>query len=343
MAAVRIPGPLGDSDQHKWARAPGPLGGVGQGGRGTAPQGGYAPGPVGVGHLPLSAKGESNCKDGKEPFANVLWFLPEVEKIMRVRGLEVGARLQHRWLTGRANRLIGDPDDGNGSDRPLAIETVSMDWALRFARAQSMFKELQDSDAVLSSKGQKRLRELIDQRFSQSQGARIRFGEFPEGRAREQYYVARASLDLAEAYTAGMDDLNAALGRFEMYGIPAGVATLTEQMRVRVEVDSIGVYIADSFDFEGEQPLGRWRVPDEAEMGTIGSDPSQDKHGQMRSICPEEWVYLSNWVYRMYRTESGQFGEDFLVYSDIKVVGLTPVLVFDYPAPDWLKPRFGRG
>jgi hypothetical protein len=134
----------------------------------------------------------------------------------------------------------------------------------------------------------------------------------------------------------------AALANFGMYCIATGWATLTERMTVSVEIIGLGIYVYDSFDFEGEQALGRWKLPDQIEI-TPGVDRSRLEHGDMKHLCPEDWAYLSNWEFRMYRNEwGGQFGEDFLVFSDVKSVAVHPVMTFEYPAPDFIKGRFGK-
>src|SRR5262245_3826882 len=68
-------------------------------------------------------------------------FLPNVEKIMRNRGMKKAAALQHYWFNGQENQLVGEQEDGKGTKKPLSIsdETITMDWVLRFPRAKDKY------------------------------------------------------------------------------------------------------------------------------------------------------------------------------------------------------------
>jgi hypothetical protein len=281
--------------------------------------------------------GAKTCRSDVDPLPNVLWFVPKIEDIMKARGLEVGARFQRRWRDGEYNRISGKQSEGKGTAGPLAIETISIDWVLGFERGARLFDDIKHPSVFLSEKARKLLQRRIETVYSQTTGTDVDYGSFPDGLPRERLYINHVALDAYDGYSAGIDDLAAALGRFAMFVVPLASARL-EDKDVVVTIPEIGIYVRDSFDFEGDQALGRWKPPDKVEMTKLGEDPSRDMHGDMRRLCPDEWVYMSNWIYRLYREDSAM-GEDFLVYSDIKSVYFEPPKTFSFPAAGWILQR----
>lgn len=63
-----------------------------------------------------------------------------------------------------------------------------------------------------------------------------------------------------------LDELTAALGRFAIFVIVSGAAERDDSTTL-VTISKIGVYIRDSFDFNGDQALGYWRKPDRSDLG----------------------------------------------------------------------------
>jgi hypothetical protein len=190
----------------------------------------------------------------------------------------------------------------------------------------------------MSKKAQKLLQSRLEKLFAATTDTEVTYDSFPDGLEREKVYVNYVALDAYDAYASGIDDLAAALGRFAMFVIPKAFAKLVGE-DVQVAILELGVYVRDSFDFEGDQPLGKWRLPDKVEV--TAEDLSVEKHGALRSMCPDEWVYMSNWIYRLYREDRGDEGGDFLVYSTLKRVPQEPILGFTFPAPEWLRERVG--
>jgi hypothetical protein len=80
-------------------------------------------------------------------------------------------------------------------------------------------------------------------------------------------------------------------------------------------ITDIGVHVMDSYDFEGEQPLGYWSDY------SVSRGPSKD---------PSEFLEVTNKTFRDWRSQNGK-GGDFLVFSDVKRIKLLhpkPFFVF---------------
>ena len=94
------------------------------------------------------------------------------------------------------------------------------------------------------------------------------------------------------------DDMLAALGMFT-FRVAVGGTVKKIGSKACIYVERIGVYIKDSYDFNGEQILGWWNP----ETNEGGKNP---RNGQ----------YVGNETFRKYQSETGK-GQDFLVFSDI--------------------------
>lgn len=70
-------------------------------------------------------------------------------------------------------------------------------------------------------------------------------------------------------------------------------------------------HIFDSYDFNGDQPLGYWN----SETGYVGPDFRKGD-------------YVNNESFRKYRSESG-YGSDYIVYSDIIPLTLIDPVVLE--------------
>jgi hypothetical protein len=78
----------------------------------------------------------------------------------------------------------------------------------------------------------------------------------------------------------------------------------------KVEIAEVGVYIRDSFDFEGTQSLGFWSDTPTDDFGAAAAPG-----GRLTAILNSD--------YRDWRTRH-DIGGDFLVFSDLKRVPQSP-------------------
>jgi hypothetical protein len=106
-----------------------------------------------------------------------------------------------------------------------------------------------------------------------------------------------------------LDDMTAALGRFTFRVVVVGSITPetgSHRSRHRVTITNVGVYIRDSFDFNGNQFLGYW-------------DDSDNSVSMVNFLSGDA---VSNADFRSWRSTHGR-GGDFLVFSDVKWMSLT--------------------
>jgi hypothetical protein len=116
------------------------------------------------------------------------------------------------------------------------------------------------------------------------------------------------------------NDMAVALGRFNLRCLVAGeIVPNPNRPEYMIVIKELGVYVRDSFDFNGDQPLGYWRANPPYASGV---EPALNV------------VELSNFSYRKWRSANGE-GGDFLVFSNLKRVPLnTPFrFIVDCRAP----------
>ena len=269
---------------------------------------------------------DQKCGDGT-PLMDAADFVPRVRDIMVANGWNVGAAFQAIWANSPANQLVGKARDGRGTKGPLRIVDGSMEWVLTFERARPPFEELQQETVFASEKARAEINKIAERNFAAAPTAtQVILGNFgAKGAARDNDFVNFRALDAYSygGYSGGIDDLTAALARFAFFVIPGGFAA-REGTLTRVTVEAIGIYFRDSFDFNDEQFLGWWRLPDE--VSTLSPD-LRPNESDLR--CSTAWFGMSNAVYRRFRERTGR-GADFVIYSDVTSIQLQTPLVYFY-------------
>src|SRR5258706_2640857 len=86
-------------------------------------------------------------------------FIPEIPKIMRANNWDVGANFQERWLAKSFIQLKGKARDGVGvngigTEIPLEIVPIDIDWVLSFARAKEAYDALLTPPSPVGKGGQ---------------------------------------------------------------------------------------------------------------------------------------------------------------------------------------------
>lgn len=213
-----------------------------------------------------------------------------IPNIMINNGWPVGAAILNRWLH--------SPEVG-----PIAPDTttIKMDWVLSFPRAQKEFNRIFAEQIYRNQAAKKSLWDLIVKNNIQS-GKVFDDLSKPILEIDKNYvnYVTVGSL----SDSLHIDDLFAALGRFS-FRIAVDVYVCSKgNSSAIVQYHRVGVYVNDSFDFEGFQLLGAW-----------------NSNTNYAGINPFKGDYVSNASFREYTKKTG-FGRDFLIYSDLKVVDL---------------------
>ncbi len=264
-------------------------------------------------------------------------FLPNVEKIMRNKGWQVGAALHHRWLSEPENQLVGKQEAGKGTKRKLSIDdkTVKMDWVLKFPRAKEKYDEVlkqatnEPARRVLLKHLQAELKKHPKEGKEHSKqgkehskpGKEVSFGDFSKhglalfaqainsrtvGSGHGRLGRIESKVETAGRVAAeGLDDMDAALFSFNLLVVPKGKATRTAK-GWDVKISELGVFVFDSYDFNGGEDLGWWKTPNEV------------KPPHVFPLFQPGYVHVTNDLYREYRTRHKR-GGDFLVFSDVKV------------------------
>ncbi len=200
--------------------------------------------------------------------------------IMTANGWNNAAALQKRWFS---NPAIG----------PQLPETIKMSWVLGYARAKKVYDDIIKQKLYVNAAAVAQIKKTHGNKI----GA---FGDFTLpvpvlDKESIQYRVVGFSL------TDPIDDLSAALGNFTFRVVVKGCATAGA-----IGITHIGIYVKDSFDFQGNQHLGYWN--------------KATKYGGRN---PFKGTVVSNSDYRAYSQRTG-FGGDFQVFSDLVVIKLSP-------------------
>ncbi|MGB5817859.1 MAG: DUF6402 family protein [Saonia sp.] len=237
-----------------------------------------------------------------------------VPNVMQALGWANALKAQNLWFSSNAE----DTEDVN-----VELEFVAMDWILSYSRANDDYQEIittiwNDSDnydslrqeindmiAFSNSSGNPTIAELPT-----VEGETKAFGNFSltilSGETLpliEKFYYKSVQYDYSILFDP-LDDLNGTLANFNFRIAAQGFLSL-ESGIVYINVNKIGVYVRDSFDFTdegmGSQNLGYWNLSEKTVSKTPGSD----------------YILIENIDYRNWRELHGK-GGDFRIYSDVK-------------------------
>lgn len=223
--------------------------------------------------------------------------------IMRAKGWRNGARLLDRWFEG----------DASTDKAAVSPEYVKISWVLSFERARLALEKVLAAKVWTSAAAQ----QVIAGRLAEwgcLRSWRVHFGDFQKsGPALHADHVQYAFYtdyrDFSQPST--WDDLLAALGNFAFYFVVGGSVEPENRHNLgsyRVTITRIGVYIRDDFDFEGDQFLGIWALPDYAGVDACPAP-----------LPPVLGCYTTNETFRQWRDEFKK-GGDYHVYSDLKII-----------------------
>lgn len=227
-----------------------------------------------------------------------------------------GARLLEQWFPRPVaiNPNYGPPD----------TTTIRMDsFVLTFPRGRQAYDRIMNEQLWTTPNARRQIIDLLD-RNGRLAGAASAFGNLtgsvPQIDPDHITEVAVVGDVLADPF----DDMRAALFNFTLRVLVAGTVTPVSQSRWQVLVQQVGVYVRDSFDFEGNQFLGYW-------------DDTADIFYPINPGIPE-LVPVGNADFRTWRQNNGT-GGDFLVFSDVKPTTLAHHHLVDVGAADVLVGR----
>jgi hypothetical protein len=227
-------------------------------------------------------------------------LLPDgISDEMRSNGWEEAAELMETWFS-RPPAFAP-----KGYSAPVT-DIIKMDWVLKFPVAKSVYDDIFKDRVWSNVPSQKRMAEVLKSKPRLSFGQTVPFGDLSLGVATvdQEWINARP----VEGQLIP-DGLQAALHAFVFNIAVAGkvtTAAATPQeyiqmagkasLKLQVTIEEVGVYVKDSFDFNGNQFLGWWGPAD---------------------------VPINNSDFQRWRAEN-HTGGDFLVYSDVKRTRVNP-------------------
>ena len=235
--------------------------------------------------------------------------LTHIPAIMRANKWPRGADLMDSWF---ARNVAIAPKFGLPD-----TTTITMNWVLSFPRAKAVFDEVVKDRIWANEAGRKQIGKMLRAKGLLGPGTRS-FGSLgARVEVQDPDYVNFRVIGFGIMDT---DDMSAALGNFLFRVVVAGTVTGAPPAAkgasapaaapgYKVKVTEVGIYVADSYDFNGDQMLGWWN----------------EKKNTMSMINPFAGTEVTNADFRAWRTANNK-GGDFRVLSDVRR--------FVLPSPD---------
>ena len=232
---------------------------------------------------------------------------------MRKLGWNNAATLMDRWFAGGAN-----PNPRQG---PIDVDTLKMaSWALTFPRAKTEYDGITTEKIWTTDRARAQLTQQLRNQGMLGQRKRP-FGDLtlPAPKLERDYITyGTVGAGVMNHLKDPLDDMFGALGAFSFRVAVAGEidpiplpknppVRFAAPPEWRITVNQVGVYIWDSYDFNGDQTLGFWNM----EKGEVSKVPGLDSSE------------VTNKSFRDWRQQSSK-GCDFIVFSDVLVQSLSP-------------------
>lgn len=273
-----------------------------------------------------------------------VFTLGDIPDAMAREGWPVGAALMRRWFAAPAWTMPGPVKTGDQPPPARAVDTtiVTMAWATRFARVAAARQKLLTTWA----QGERRApstRQIGLQlgRWFAGEGrgrsGPFRFGDLARDVATVDRLFAVNREIVDSPWYGAADDLYAALGRALVKLAISGEVTPGSAGGWRIAIDEVGTYIRDTYDFNGDQPLGSWGPQGLSRAAVLAPgimvDAGEVAARASWAIDPATQGYWSvdNGSFRRYRDRARR-GGDFVVFSDVRRSRLTPPVVIELPA-----------
>tara|TARA_Y100000296_G_scaffold86647_2_gene127165 strand:- start:1713 stop:2726 length:1014 start_codon:yes stop_codon:yes gene_type:complete len=290
-------------------------------------------------------------KQGKICYADV-FRLTDLPEVMEKMGWKNSATLMKKWFDSPGYTMTREQKEGlvGASQYPshlLETSLITMEWALSFPRIKREYDGMFGSRNLYKSippiyenpKAKKLLikRLFRANKFTESPQS---FGDLTKSALAldEEWQFQRHSVDDNREYlnawwkdstTADpdLDDMWGALARFTFK--IAGEGTVTPKKKVvksggqssvlvehyEINVSRIGVYIRDTYDFNGNQYLGHWSKHSAPHVRVYPLSYFAGGRGE-KGICPDDFVSVTNERFNSHRKMTG-FGGDLIVLSDV--------------------------
>ncbi|GKT22130.1 DUF6402 family protein [Acidovorax sp. SUPP3334] len=266
-------------------------------------------------------------------YATRLFQLRDIPSVMRSRlGWPVAAALMERWFNGAAYQMTPQVKGSVAGQRlshlpstQLDENTVSMAWALGFARVQAAMARLQAKWA--SPAGIAQLKDRVKQESLGRSHQCWRFGNLAQP-AKILEDTCQVNYLAFGQWSDPMDDFYGAMGEAQINVAASGMVTPQGMDKATIEITELGFYLRDAYDFnDGQsfisQPLGCWGFNGvECGVRTQWSVPLGEVLVDESPAVVQGYKYVvQNKDFRDWRAKH-QKGGDFMVLSDVRRVQL---------------------
>jgi len=295
-------------------------------------------------------------KQGKICYADV-FRLTDLPEVMEKMGWRNSAALMKKWFANPGYTMTLGQKKGviPASQYPshlLETSLITMEWALSFPRIKREYDYMFGSRNLYKSipplyESPQAKQLLVKRLFRAKKFTNLpeRFGDLTSSALvqDEKWQFQRYTVDDNREYvnawwkdsTKGdpdLDDMWGALARF-VFKI-AGEGTVTPKTKViksggehsvqvehyEINVSRIGVYIRDTYDFNGDQYLGHWSKNSPPYIRVYQLSYVAGGRGEKGS-CPDDFVSVTNERFSSHRQATG-CGGDLIVLSDVLVTTL---------------------
>ena len=249
--------------------------------------------------------------------------LSKLPVAMRRMGWHTSAALMQRWFDSPGWQMPeawktdrGQPQSMDLPSAQCDESLVKMSWALGFDRCKVAVKAVESY--LANPKAITRLQELLKKAGWQKSGT-VSLGSSSFS-ARELDEASQVNFVPLGSSEDPLDDMYGALGIATLKIAVVGKTfnqkdPVTHRSRNYFQVEQVGFYIRDNYDFNGLQFLGVWtgdRVLSKKEM-LMAAIPSGQSIYKWSS---EEFALVRNNDFRKYREKTGM-GGDYVLYSDV--------------------------
>jgi len=258
--------------------------------------------------------------------------LSKVPVAMRRMGWQTSAALMQRWFDSPAWQMPEEWKEEKTKPDPMSLESahcdeniVKMSWAMRFDRCREAVAVAQSR--ISTPNAVFRLKELLKSAGWDGRSS-MRLGNI-EHSARQLDVSAQVNYALLGELSDPLDDMYGALGTALLKVCVSGKAFVREDsVSHRVdgyfEVERLGFYIRDQYDFNGFQFLGIW-TENQILNGSELKKSLLSGDVPIFDIGGKPFAAVTNGDFRQYRKQVGM-GGDFIVYSDVMWVGAGTVI-----------------
>ncbi|WP_175651147.1 DUF6402 family protein [Pseudomonas sp. Marseille-P9899] len=264
--------------------------------------------------------------DGHErPKQIVINALPlsKLPVAMRKMGWHTSAALMQRWFDSPGWQMPESWKSEGGQPGPLELPStqcdeilVKMSWAMGFDRCQAAVRKAES--ILVTPNAVSRLKTLLKNRGWQNKGV-VSLG-CSSFSARQIDASAQVNFVQLGSTDDPLDDMYGALG---IATLKVGVVGKTfskedpetRQLKNFFQIERIGFYIRDHYDFNGLQFLGTWtkdRVLTKSEMARAALPSGQSIY----KWTTDEFAFVMNHDFRKYRSKT-DMGGDYIIYSDV--------------------------